>query len=160
MGIADKPLRLHPCLKTLLQCLYTLRPAKDPPRPLPLAPQTVVSRTETVLYSSRPQRAQHSVLVLLPSAARRSQLTRHVHPRHGIRDIHTPLHATRRSSGSVPSRGDGSDGHRCLCGCSRGDSGAQIRDVHIEHKQRQPIARPRRIFRIQIRGGHCHTGSS
>lgn len=118
----------------------------------------MVSRTKTFFYSSRSQRAQRSVLLLLPSTSRRSELPGYVHPRHGIRDVHSTLHVISRSSGSVPSRGYGSDSHSCLRGRSGGDTGTQVWDIHIKHKQRQPVARPRRIFWIQIRWRYCHAG--
>ena len=120
----------------------------------------MVSRTKTLFYGSRPQRAQYSVLVLLPSPSRRSEFARHVYPSHGIRDIHTSLHAVGRSSGSIPSRGHGSDSHNCLCDRSCGNTRTQVWDLHTEHKQRQPTTRPRRILWIQVRGCHCHVGSS
>ena len=91
----------------------------------------MVSGTKTILYSPRPQRAQHSILVLLPSTSRRSQLARHVHPRHGFRNIYTPLHAPSRSSRSISSRSHGFDSHSCLCGCRRRDTGTQVCDIHM-----------------------------
>ena len=56
----DKPLRLHPRPKTLLQRHNPLRPPQARSRPLPLAPQTLDARATPLLHLS-------SILLFPPS---------------------------------------------------------------------------------------------
>ena len=119
-ALTDKPLRLHLGPKTLLQRLHPLRPPQNPPRPLPLAPQTLVPRTAPFSFVSRPQHRRHRrILLPLPPPTRRPELSRHVHPRHGLRDLHPTLHAARRTTRGLPPRGDGADGDGSLRGRGR-----------------------------------------
>ena len=105
----DKPLRLRRRPKTLLQRHNPLCPPQTPPRPLPLAPQTLVTSATPLNHRRRP--GPGLLQLLFPPSARRSQFPGYVHPSHGIRHLHPSLHAPSRSTRRFPPRGHGLDGH-------------------------------------------------
>ena len=151
--IPDKPLRLHLGSKTLLQRLHPLRPPQTPPRPLPLAAQTLVPRATPL-----PFHPGRRIQLLFPASPGRHQFTRHVHPRHGLCHLHPALHPPGRSTGCIPPGSHGVNRNDGLRGGLAGDTGVEVWDLHIEHQQRQPVARPGGVLGLQIRRGDRHTG--
>ncbi len=87
---------------------------------------------------TKPQPAGPSLHLLAPS--RRPQLPRHVHPRHGVRDLHPALHPPRRPARGLPPRSHGPHRNGRLRDRSRRDTRPQGRDIHSQHQQRKPAS--------------------
>ena len=113
-----------------------------------MAPQTLVPPATT--FNNRVPRPKHLQL-LLPPSARRPQLPRHVHPRHGLRDLYSPLHAPGRPKRGIPPRSHGL--HIRLRHLHRpgGNRSLETRNIHPLHKQRLAAPRPGSLLRLQIR---------
>ena len=142
------PLRLHLGPKALLQRNNKLRVTQADPRPFPLAAQAMVAPTAALrLRRARPE------LILLPPTARRHQFARHVHSRHGIRELYTPLHPPSGHAWSLPPRGHGLDVHVCLHRGRRRDPHAQGGDLLSKYHKREPAVRPGGLLRLQVRRG-------
>ena len=146
--VLDWKIRLRRRPKTLLQCLKLLRPLQTAHHPLPLVAQALVPPTAAL---RRPFRRR---LHALPAAARRPQLARHVHPDHGIGNVHPALDAAGRTKGCIPPRTTGIHSERRHCSDVRRSAGHKNRNLPARHNLVLATARPRRLQRLQIRARH------